>query len=273
MAVVRKKIYQIYYDHVSLAMLDAGFIPLDNSKSQRPDWFEFYPMLNHLNHNELEDGVWYGFLSPKFRKKTGYTSSFINNVLDQNSSAEVALFSHSWDQAAYFKNPWEQGEYFHQGLMAEAQNFLDQIKLKLNLDNVVSDSSNTVYSNFLIAKKKYWEHWRVLANQLYEFAESHPHSRGLQYGTKYGLLKKKYEMKVFVQERLPTLILHENSFKTVITNNSKITPIFKKLFKDNEKNIRLIEICGDLKNIYGKTQDQNILDAYLLLRNSVELNT
>jgi hypothetical protein len=271
--VVSKKIYQIYYDDSSLAELDAGFIPLDNGKSPMPDWFEFYPMLDFMNHNELEDEVWYGFLSPKFTKKTGYTSSFINNVLDQNSSAEVALFSHSWDQIAYFKNPWEQGEYFHQGLMAEAQNFLDQIKLKLNLDNVVTDASNTVYSNFLIAKKKYWERWKVLASQLYEFSESHPHARGLQDTTNYGLLSKKYEMKVFVQERLPTLILHQNKFNTVIANNSKNIPIFKKLFKDNEKNISLIGICGDLKNIYGKTQDQNILEAYLLIRKSVELNT
>jgi phenylacetate-coenzyme A ligase PaaK-like adenylate-forming protein len=95
----------------------------------------------------------------------------------------------------------------------------------------------------------------------------------LQDTTNNGLLSKKYEMKVFVQERLPTLILHQNKFKTVIANNSKNIPIFKKLFKDNEKNISLIGICGDLKNIYGKTQDQNILEAYLLIRKSVELNT
>jgi hypothetical protein len=258
---------------LSRAQIDPGFIPLNNANSERPDWFEFHPMLSYLNQNKLEDDVWYGFLSPKFKAKTGYTSSFVKTVLEKTPQADVALFSHSWDQIAYFKNPWEQGEYFHQGLMAEAQNFLDQIKLKLNLDNVVTDASNTVYSNFLIAKKKYWEHWKVLASQLYEFSESHPHARGLQDTTNYGLLSKKYEMKVFVQERLPTLILHQNKFNTVIANNSKNIPIFKKLFKDNEKNISLIGICGDLKNIYGKTQDQNILEAYLLIRKSVELNT
>ena len=63
-----KKIYQIYYDASSMAGLDPGFIPLDNSHAQRPDWFEFYPILNYINQTELKDGVWYGFLSPKFKK-------------------------------------------------------------------------------------------------------------------------------------------------------------------------------------------------------------
>jgi hypothetical protein len=270
---VDKKIYQIYYDASSMAGLDPGLIPLDNSHSQRPDWFEFYPILNYINQIQLKDDVWYGFLSPKFKNKTGYTSTFIKDVLDKNASAEVALFSHSWDQIAYFKNPWEQGEFFHPGLTLEAQKFLDHIDFKINLTELVSTNGSTVYSNFVIAKRKYWEEWRVLANQLFDYAESYPLSKGLHKRTKYGVQDKRYEMKVFLQERLPTLILEKNKFKTLITDNSKITPIFERIFKKNEKNIQLIKMCGDLKNMHRSTGDKNLLDAYFQIRKNVELNS
>ena len=68
-------IFQIYYDDDSYDKLEMGFIPLDNSDG-RPDWYEFWAILNYLKNNKLEDGEWYGFLSPRFSEKTGFNSRY-----------------------------------------------------------------------------------------------------------------------------------------------------------------------------------------------------
>ena len=63
-------IHQIYYNEKTAAQLDPGFIALDNTSNERPDWFELWPILNFLRNTPLQDGHWYGFLSPGFFSKT-----------------------------------------------------------------------------------------------------------------------------------------------------------------------------------------------------------
>ena len=55
-------IYQIYYDQATKQALDPGFIPLDNSNTERPDWYEFWPIRKFLKENQLQEDYWYGFL-------------------------------------------------------------------------------------------------------------------------------------------------------------------------------------------------------------------
>ena len=76
-------IYQIYYDKQTYEMLDKGFLPLDNSNSPRPDWFEFWPIRKFLKETPLNEDSWYGFLSPKFVLKTGFTSTVIKDFINK----------------------------------------------------------------------------------------------------------------------------------------------------------------------------------------------
>jgi len=38
------RVFQIHYDAASRAALDPDFEPLDNSRSERPDWYEYWPI-------------------------------------------------------------------------------------------------------------------------------------------------------------------------------------------------------------------------------------
>jgi len=76
-------IYQIYYDQATYQALDPGFIPLDNSKTERPDWFEFWPIRKFLKENPLQADSWYGFLLPKFAGKNGFHSKPLKEVITQ----------------------------------------------------------------------------------------------------------------------------------------------------------------------------------------------
>lgn len=47
------KLYQIYYNEETRSKIDPLYIPLDNSNSPKPEWFEFYPIKCFLDQNEI----------------------------------------------------------------------------------------------------------------------------------------------------------------------------------------------------------------------------
>ena len=110
-------LHQIYYDEATKRDLLPGFIPLDNTSNDRPDWFEFWVILNFLRNNTLQENAWYGFVSPKFTHKTGLdANAVVRKITSEGDNADVLLCTVAWDQVAYFLNPWEQGEVVHPGI-------------------------------------------------------------------------------------------------------------------------------------------------------------
>jgi hypothetical protein len=68
------KVYQIYYSDETRKSNDSGFLQLDNLGNDRPDWREYWPIRKYLLENTLDENTFYGFLSPKFKDKTGLSS-------------------------------------------------------------------------------------------------------------------------------------------------------------------------------------------------------
>jgi hypothetical protein len=89
----------------------------------------------------------------------------------------VALFSSEWDQISYFLNPFEQGEVWHPGITEVCQDFIDKCGLEINLSTLVSDTSSSVFSNYIVAKKEFWIQWKKLAEQFFEFVENYPNKK------------------------------------------------------------------------------------------------
>ena len=82
------QIYQIQY--ASLQEIDPGFEVLDNSANERPDWFEYWPIRNYLLNQALDEGAFYGFLSPKFRIKTSLKFEAVRDFIQTcDAGAEV----------------------------------------------------------------------------------------------------------------------------------------------------------------------------------------
>jgi hypothetical protein len=259
-------IYQIFYDNNTKKKILPGFIPIDNSSSLRPDWYEFWVMLNYLRTNNLEDNSWYGFLSPKFAEKTCLNSSFIFNFLNEYHEYDAALFSPGWDQISFFLNTFEQGEIWHPGLFTEAQNFINYYNLEFNLDDLVTDSLSSVFSNFVIAKKSYWNKWKIFADYLFDFYENNHTFDCL---TNYGSSKKNYPMKVFIQERLSSLVLSCKDLNIISIDNSFSAPIFEKLFPNNLYTRELLQFCNSCKVKYRESLDDKYLKLYWDTRRKV----
>lgn len=263
---MNKYIYQIYYDDKTKKKLLPGFIPLNNSSNLRPDWFEFWVILNFLQNNELQSDAWYGFLSPKFYEKTGFNSEFVLWALENcESSANVALFSPGWDQLAYFLNPFEQGELWHPGLLKLSQDFVNATGLDINLGRLITDSTTSVFSNYVIAKKEYWDDWRKLAEAFFLYAENNSNYKN---STSYGLNDSQFPMKTFIQERLATIILSTGRFST-ITPDQSFTGGITWLFPNDLKTRRLLQVCDLMKFNYRKKSDSKYLEIYYEMRKDI----
>lgn len=262
-------IYQIYYDDRTKLKITKPFIPLDNSKNEMDDWFEFLPILNFLRKNNLEDDAWYGFLSPRFHEKTGLKSEFIFNVIEKiGHEADVAIFSHGWDQLSYFLNPWEQGEAWHPGLLNATQKFLDSQGVFCNIRELVTDTTSSVFSNYIIAKKQYWQEWKKIAEDFYKYSED-PKNYLNDTKVSYGTQESQYPLKTFIQERFASLILARGKFKTIAADQSLSNNTFSRLFSDDISTRRLLITCDQLKKLYREHLDENILKIYYQIREKI----
>src|SRR3954467_6876333 len=146
-------VYQIAYSAESRKICDPGFEQLDNLANERPDWREYWPIRNYLTSRALDEGSYYGFLSPRFAEKTGLSSEAVFKFIEENGAGrEVFLFSPFFDQLAYFRNVFDQGERHQPGLTALAAEFLARSGLDSDLQSMISCSRNAVFSNYVVAR-------------------------------------------------------------------------------------------------------------------------
>jgi hypothetical protein len=264
---MKTSIYQICYSAETLAEVPEGFKLLDNTANERPDWREFWAIRNFLKNHYLSEDTLYGFLSPKFKSKTSLDNAKIQAYLAENySGQDVISFSPFWDLMSIFKNVFEEGEFFHPGLSETCQMFSDQCIAGIDLKDATTHSGNTLFCNYFLAKKTFWNEWLKLGELLFEASEKGTNelAKRLNANTSYGL--QSVPMKVFVQERLATICLLANkNFKTLNYNSFAIgasTTPFNRFYKE--------AIIGDaLKRAYMQTGYKTYFNEFSNLRNSI----
>ena len=263
-------IHQIFYDEKTKSDIENGFIPIDNSNSQHPDLFEFWVILKYLRENDLKDDTWYGFLSPKFKAKTGFSAQFVDDYLNsRDPNTEVCLFSPSWDQLAYFLNPWEQGEVWHPGLTIAAQEFVDWSQLGIDLRHIVSASESSVFSNYVIAKKQYWHSWKILAERFFDYLETLTADSSALQQTTHGARSRLYPMRTFVQERFPTLVLLMNKLNVNVPVQCSFAPIQPRMFPDTSSQRNAFLACDYMKQKFNDSLDKDYLNMYWKIRQTI----
>jgi hypothetical protein len=225
----KAEIYQIFYSPESRAKLDPGFLPLDNSANERPDWREYWPIRRFLLNHALEADTHYGFLSAKFGAKTGFDAATVQGLIERHGAgADVVAFSPFFEHIALFLNVIEQGIACH-GLPDTFSQCAQLIAPQFRVDQSVMTSADTIYSNFFVARREFWAEWLRQAERLFAIAEegSTPLAQALNAVVPY-LVQKVNAMpgsggngqaavtmrtvpgvpaKVFVIERLASLLL------------------------------------------------------------------
>jgi len=204
---IQSNIHQIYYSEQSRLELDPGFVPLDNSANERPDWREYWPIRRFLLSQKLVPDCYYGFFSPKFKQKTTLTASDVDEFIrQQDGGADVISFSPFFDEMAFPLNIMEMAAVHH-GCRDVFLQCAALVAPQFQLDSDVMTSLDTVYCNFFVAKPRFWTEWLTQCEVIFDIAEQAmtPLGRALNNVVNYGTGTA--PAKVFVIERLASLLL------------------------------------------------------------------
>ena len=201
-------LYQIYYDEVSKGQLDPAFTPLDNSASYRPDWFEYWAIRRILAANTFADEDYLGIFSPRFSDKTGFTGAVVRDVVAK-SGAEVIAFSSSFDEIAIHQSTFSHGEREHPGLLDVSQELFAAIDLPIDIKSIWADQTRSIFANYFVAKHRFWKIWFSYAEKIFDICEkgNTPLAARLTGSTLHRGTQGKYQMKVFIMERLVNAVL------------------------------------------------------------------
>jgi hypothetical protein len=254
-------IFQILNHYTAPQDLDPGFQVLDNSANERPDWYEYWPMRRFLLNEKLDEDAFYGFLSPKFKHKTNLSAGAVRDfILAADPNTEVALFSPSIHNSAYFLSVFEHGEAEHPGLAAVAARLFARLGYRLDLERFISDSRNTVHSNYFIAKPRFWRAWLAVTEKMFALAESPDDSLGKELRTPTAYRgSRDVQMKIFVMERIATWILvTDPTFRSSVRDPFAAGARFYKL--------PLAIVCDALKIAYVTQGRGQYKDVFLLVR-------
>jgi hypothetical protein len=255
-------IYQILTHYTSRQDLDPGFDVLDNSANERPDWFEYWPIRKFLLDESLNEDAFYGFLSPRFHHKTNLSAPLVRDFIGRAASATDAfLFSPSIHNGAYFLNVFEHGDAEHPGLARIAARLFERIDPAVKLDELVSDSRNTVHSNYFIAKPRFWRAWLAINERLFEIAESvdDPLGEELRTPTSYRG-RGDVQMKIFIMERVATYILSRD--RGFVARVRDPFAARSRIYK-----LPVAIVCDALKIAYATEGRGQYKDVFLLVRN------
>ena len=254
-------IYQILNHYTSRQELDPGFDVLDNSGNERPDWYEYWPIRKFLLNEPLDENTFYGFLSPKFKLKTNLSSAEARDfILASSPKTDVVLFSPSIHNSAFFLNVFEHGNSEHPGLLDIANRFFARLGSERSLDGLVSDSRNTVHSNYFIAKPRFWRAWLAITEQMFAIAETadDPLGEELRAPTEYRG-NRDVQMKIFLMERIATWILVKDPGFTARARDPFVAR--SRIYK-----LPVAIMCDALKIAYGTQGREQYKVVFLMLR-------
>jgi 2-polyprenyl-3-methyl-5-hydroxy-6-metoxy-1,4-benzoquinol methylase len=262
------RIHQIYYSQQTRAELDPGFLPLDNGANERPDWREYWPMRRFLLGEELQPECHYGFFSPKFKQKTTLTAAAVEDFVRQRGgAADVVGFSPFFDQMAFPVNIMELAAGNHECRETFSQ-CAALIAPGFDIERSVMSSLDTLYCNFFVAKPRFWREWLAKCELIFELAEQGvtPLGQALNRVVTYGTATA--PAKVFVIERVASLLLWSQRQWAVERFNPILLP---------QASARLLQVASGpdlmlldaLKIAYARSGAEHYLGLYRNLRDQL----
>jgi len=176
------------------------------------------------------------------------------------ADTDVFLFSPSIHNSAYYWNVFEHGESEHPGLAGIAARFFARIDPAARLEELVSDSRNTVHSNYFIAKPRFWRAWLELNERLFAIAEDPGDRLGEELRTPTAYRgSASVQMKIFIMERTATWLLSRDAaFRAQARDPFAARSRIYKL--------PLAVVCDALKIAYATQGRRQYLDVFLMLR-------
>ena len=152
---IKSKIFQIYYKESCIPHLDTGFVPFNHIDSLGVHW-ENEPIRYYYEYGILTDCDYIGFLSWRFKEKTGLTSKEVFNAI--NGKHDVYSFS---PEIYYMlKHPFCKEGYKGVNSICRALDETDILPLKITLYD-----KQPLFCNYWVAKTDiyadYCKNWLI----------------------------------------------------------------------------------------------------------------
>lgn len=263
------KLYQIYYSDPSRAQLDPGFLPLDNSANERPDWREYWPIRRFLQeHGHLDPQAYYGFFSPRFREKTGLDASAVRKLIEQQGdAADLIAFSPYFDQIAFPLNVMEQALGSHGECLDALRQCAALIAPGFAIGQSVTTSVNTIFCNYFVAKPAFWSAWLQQCERIFQLAEDALTPLGMELNRAVAHGAGMAPLKVFVIERVATLLLWSRHWSVKSCDPARL-PLSPSPLA-NLLSVADLSILDALKIAYECSGFERFLSLYAQLRGKV----
>lgn len=258
--------YQICYNEETLANCPKEFIPLV-SDNEFPDLYEVIPILNQISNHDWKENEMVGFFSPRFTEKTGIKASEIKaKALRSGALNDALLFTSYPLSCAYFLNPWEHGEAAHPGILDLFKIFAEFAAPNLDLMRVTAPVSKTVFSNYFVAKKSFWDEWLKIVIFYMKTITDNKQLYNLK--TTYGDQEK--SVHPFVIERIPTLILLDKKLKSeqYFWNDGAFPTENMGSYDETLRNG--IARLAELKKMHYESSNNEYFDKYWKLRKDLD---
>lgn len=218
-------IHQIYYSEQTQGENDSGFIGLDNLSNSRPDWREYWPMRNYLLNNSLNEDDYYGFLSPKFESKTHLSAATVHEFIRAHADeTDVFLFNPFFEIGALSLNIFQQGMEAHSCVQSIFKDCVADIWPEIDIATLVMDSRNIVYCNYFVAKPAFWRVWLESCEFIFPEAEANKSKLGVNLNAGVPYDKGLVPSKVFIIERVASLLLCTQRHWKVKAYDSSLPP-------------------------------------------------
>ncbi len=193
----------------------------------------------------------------EFKEKTNLSAEAVREFVSrQDEATDVILFSPSIHLTAYHLNVFTYGDACHPGLLQVATQFFKRIGEPTNLHELVTNSSNEVSSNYVVAKPRFWRAWLSVTERLFAIAESPPDPLGveLRKATSYRD-RRDVQMKIFIMERIATWILARDSRFIVRAHNPFVAR--SRIYK-----LPVAIVCDALKIAHVNYRDEAHKDLF-----------
>lgn len=212
------KIYQLYYKEDQLDKLDPAFEPYDNTTNPRPELREWY-IWDQAYRTCLDQGLTHwGFVSWKFKDKTGLTGKQFVDFIEQFPGYDVYFVNPCLINEAVFQNSWLQGDMYHPGISDIGNKFLEKIgHTDIDVKDFVLDRSCTMYANYIVGSAKFWESFMKFSYRLFEESELDAEFKDMVFGpgkSNYGP-DPSLPMFTFLIERLVPIFIELGGFNAL----------------------------------------------------------
>jgi hypothetical protein len=137
---------------------------------------------------------------------------------------DVVTFSPFYDMAAFCTNVFEHAAWAHPGILPALEGALALIAPGLDVSRLVMTSRQTVYCNYLVAKPAFWKQWLETCDLIFKAAESRTGQLAALLNADVEYVGQFAPAKVFIIERVASLILSTQPAWKIRNFNSMTLP-------------------------------------------------